>query len=79
MTLSEVFYEAACVMSSGRVHNTVAAIRSVSSGYAVNDFMDLCDDVNFYFEVEEVASELGWKPKDFRAFVLLMASEAVKC
>lgn len=81
MTLSEVFYEAACKISHGEWVGTGPAVLSTGGFDAHAEYCALMrpDTLNtFADEVDKAASEIDWTSHDFRTFMLLMASEAVK-
>jgi hypothetical protein len=84
MTLSEVLYEAACRMSYRH------GVRGEFSCLVVSHIRNNPWDEEAYAQlmfgnwvyptdkVDEAAQLVGWTVKDFRTFMLLMASEAVK-
>lgn len=91
MTLSEVFYEAACQISEeypdedrsclmvshvARRHGE-AFRRHTYETYAHMMGGDCCQDA-CSIAVENAADSVAWAHKDFRTFMLLMASEAVR-
>ncbi len=86
MTLSEVFYEAACRISdmpgdfgdySCHVVNVVEMGRLTSEKRsAEQEYAEMM--TKYSWEVGQAADEVGWNRKDYRTFMLLMASEAVK-
>ena len=81
MTLSEVFYEAACRISHKQDYFSCIAI-----DMALNNRGRWSDErIEYSYlmtsdctEVERAADALGWTRNDFRTFMLLMAAEAVK-
>jgi hypothetical protein len=83
MTMSEVFYEAACRMSDCDCSNFSC---QAVDGVVVGKHGEYCDERRVYsalmtdnpISVEQAASEVGWSFREFRTFMLLMASEAVK-
>lgn len=88
MTLSNVFYKAACRFSD-RVGESVCygpftcfIVDSIGGHKAHDTWGDLMSDgecgVNFMNDVDEAAAEVEWGECEYRAFMLLMASEAVK-
>ena len=92
MTLSEVFYEAACNISDGgfRIEDmfTCYAVSAVGGEPACREYSTLMAN-SFENEgpdhcflnavlVTEAGEDIGWSREDFRTFMLLMASEAVK-
>lgn len=90
MTLSEIYYEAACLISDGdENYSCIAVDRAVSPDAAYSSERQeysslLASWVRRYGsslwkgDVERAAKEAGWSRRDFRTFMLLMASEAVK-
>ena len=78
MTFSEVLYEAACRMSEKECsHLSCIAVITTSHnpvmGAKYGNLM-----THFPSEVRNAARLVGWPVRDFRTFMLLMASEAVK-
>lgn len=90
MELSEVFYEAACLISED-VQNENCSCFAIEDALERSDLRGWSSEALLYqqmmandegdlwiYEVEDTASAIGWPPQDFRAFMLLMAAEAVK-
>lgn len=83
MTLSEVFYEAAC-----RIEETGWSCIAVSKidpdarpvyEKLMGQYTPCCGHKEICPAlVSETAKSLNWRSADFRTFMLLMASEAVK-
>lgn len=85
MTLSDVFYEAACLESEldDEGEPSCYVVQGVHKE-AMKDYSELaayprCSEYACGACFEDAASSLKWKLRDFRTFMLLMASEAVKC
>jgi hypothetical protein len=86
MNLSEVFYEAACRICNGesdcRVHTCCVVLEVDTGDGPIEEWNDLMlTGTRCSYGSEEVnlaAHELDWPSRDFRTFMLLMASEAVK-
>lgn len=82
MTQSEIYYEAACIMSTLPLNEVTgeATRRAGASADEQDDFADMMmDGCSLPLSIELASSEIGWTERDFRTFMLLMASEAVKC
>ena len=83
MNLSDVLYEAACRVSIGNDERysyeyscpTVWLIGGIIARKKYAWMMGLSHVFSFLY-VENAAEEVGWTTKDFRTFMLLMASEA---
>lgn len=93
MTLSQVFYEAACRMSNNRTGmscteawragedaNYPADCYFLYQNVMANEEPSTEDDMPYLsMSATELAAEMiGWPAHHFRTFMLLMASEAVK-
>ncbi len=80
MTLSEVFYEAACRMSTGFPSGTSTAVFGVRGRMGdVLAFLRLMEDEPGSLGRKiMLATPPGWDRDHYRTFMLLMASEAVK-
>jgi hypothetical protein len=83
MTLSEVLYEAACMMSEGDCSRFSCNLLKFDFGYDISDeyselMVDGKNSNEFASQVDADADALEWERRDFRTFMLLMASEAVK-
>lgn len=92
MTLSEVFYEAACLTSEAldirdAAHFSCNAVDVAAVGHRerytkerriYSEIMSEEGDL-YHGHVREAAEEVNWGTQHYRTFMLLMASEAVKC
>lgn len=89
MTLSEVFYEAACRMSEGKSnYYSCNAVSEVASGryWCASDEQCRIHERTVYsglmtedwLEVDSCALAVGWSKRDFRTFMLLIAAECMR-
>lgn len=90
MTLSELFYEAACDMSDENWVDILGytndfschqiAYAETKGSCCTTEASALYAKLMTYLpsEVESAANKVRWPWRDFRTFMLLMASEAVK-
>lgn len=84
MELADVFYEAACRMSNIRSKQgdfSCCVVDSVGGVWSMDEYDKIMRNRRgeFYTDlVEQAAKEVHWSLRDYRTFMLLMASEAVR-